>query len=108
MPPWVARSVLCLREGVQGRVAAGGRRRGAEVEGVVPHGKREAVVQRTTAGCTDKQDEFVKHACGPQWRKSDFTRENKKKKEKKHTPRKKGRKGRGRERSFLNLKGMEA
>lgn len=39
MPPWVARSVLGLREGVQGRVAAGGRRRGAEVGGVVPHGK---------------------------------------------------------------------
>lgn len=100
--------MLCLREGVQGRVAAGGRRRGAEVEGVVPHGKREAVVQRTTAGCTDKQDEFVKHACGPQWRKSDFTRENKKK-GKKHTPRKKGRKGGGgREISFSNLRGMEA
>ena len=95
MPPWVARSVLCLREGVQGRVAAGGRRRGAEVEGVVPHGKREAVVQRTTAGCTDKQDEFVKHACGPQWRKSDFTRENKKKKGKKTHTQKEIKKGEG-------------
>ena len=78
--------MLCLRESVQGRVAAGGRRRGAEVEGAVPRGKREAVVQRTVAGCRDKQDEFVKHACGPQWRKSDFTRENKKKKGKKHNP----------------------
>lgn len=37
MPPWVARSMRCLREGVQSRVAAGGRRRGAEVEGAVPH-----------------------------------------------------------------------
>ena len=95
--------MLCLRESVQGRVAAGGRRRGAEVEGAVPHGKREAVIQRTVAGCSDKQDEFVKHACGPQWRKSDFTRENKKKKGEKHTPRKKGRKGKGEGEKFLEI-----
>ena len=88
----------CLREGVQSRVAAGGRRRGAE-GGAVPHGKREAVVQRTMAGCSDKQDEFVKHACGPQWRKSDFTRENKEKKGKNtHThPERQEERGRGRE-----------
>ena len=95
--------MLCLRESVQGRVAAGGRRRGAEVEGAVPRGKREAVVQRTVAGCRDKQDEFVKHACGPQWRKSDFTRENKKKKGKKHTLRKKGRKGKGEGEKLLKI-----
>lgn len=59
------------------------------------------------AGGSDKQDEFVKHACGPQWRKSDFTRENKEKKGKKttHAERQEER-GRGRERSFLKLRGL--
>lgn len=55
------------------------------------------------AGCSDKQDKFVKHACGPQWRKSDFTRENKEKKGKNHTRRKTGRKGKGEGEKLLEI-----
>lgn len=86
--------MLCLREGARGRAAAGGSRRGAEVEGAAPRGECEAVVQGTSAGCSDKQDEFVKHARVPQWGKPGFTKENKKRKGKTH--REKGRtKGKG-------------
>ena len=58
LPPWAARSVLCWRGDAEGRAAAaGGRRKGAEAERAVPHGKCEAVVQRAAlAEVTNKMN----------------------------------------------------